>query len=285
MRQLCVMMVSILEHNPNTDFRFHVLTHDFSDESKQAVEKIRTRYKNFSIDYATPDLSLFSDLKLNINYISIETYFRYVIADLYPDIDKGLYLDADMAVTGCLDELWNTDISNYYAAGVSDVYVEYFEHKKTIGLANEDIYINAGVILLNLAAIRRDDLVKKLFQNTREMRDKIEYQDQDGINITFRGRILPLHEKWNLCAGSYYDGANDTRLRNMVIMHYNGHFKPWVEGDSSTELHRRIWWKYNHLYEDICRQLTVNTLYNKLLIAETVLPVAYKGISPIATRQ
>ena len=255
---LCVIMVSILEHNPDRAIRFHVLTSDFSDESKQAVEKIRTRYRNFTIDYVTPDISLFTDLILNAKHISIDAYFRYVIADLYPAIDKGLYLDADMAVTGCLDELWNTDISNYYAAGVSDAFVEYYGHKKTIGLTDEDPYINSGVMLLNLAAIRRDGMVQKLFENTRAIHDKIRYQDQDGANITFRGKILPLHEKWNLCVGSYYDKDNDKKLRPVVIMHYNGCHKPWNEDDSLTKPHSGIWWKYNELYEDICKSLDTN---------------------------
>ena len=249
-RQLCVIMVSILENSPDTDIRFHVLTRDFSEESKQAVEKLRIRYKNFSIDYTSPDLTMFSSLKLNIEYISVETYFRYVIADLYPEIDKGLYLDADMIVKGNLSELWNIDISDYYAAGVNDVLIESNGYKKEIGFANEELYINAGVILLNLAAIRRDNMVNRLFQVTKEMKDTIKYQDQDGINIAFRGKVLSIDEKWNLCR----DSQSFQKLRRAAIVHYNGGKKPWdtkKNTDWLCKYHRYIWWKYNNLYEKI----------------------------------
>ena len=251
-RQLCVIMVSMLENNPDVNIRFHVLARDFSEESKHAVEKLHIRYKNFSVDYATPDLAMFSDLKLNIEYISVETFFRYVIADLYPNIDKGLYLDADMIVKGNLSELWNIDISDYYAAGVSDAFIENSGYKSQIGFANEEPYINAGMILMNLAAIRRDNMVEKLFQVTKEKRETIKYQDQDGINITFRGRILLVDEKWNLCKIAY---TNRAKLRNATIVHYTGSAKPWLKRKKMTDWlykpQRQIWWKYNQLYEKI----------------------------------
>ena len=251
-RQLCVIMVSLLENNSDVDVRFHVLTRDFSEESKQAVEKLRIRYKNFSVDYTSPDLTMFNDLKLNIEYISVETYFRYVIADLYPNIDKGLYLDADMIVKGNLFDLWNTDISDYYAAGVSDIYIDSIGYKKDIGFEDEDLYINAGMILLNLAAIRHDDMVNKLFQLTKEKKDSIKFQDQDGINITFRGKILQVDEKWNLCKISHSSRA---KLRNSVVVHYTGNNKPWSKqqkySDRLLKYQRYLWWKYDNLYEKI----------------------------------
>ena len=198
--QLCVTLVSILENNPDTDFHFYILSRDFSEKSKAKIEKIKRHYGNAAFSYLYPDEKLFKNLKLNISYITMETYFRYVIADLVPDLDKCLYLDADIAVNGSLKKLWQIPLDGVYAAGVRDLFIERDKYKEKIGFDPADLYINAGVLLLNLEKIRQDGMVKKLFANTETMADKISYQDQDIINITFKEKIKELDSVYNFTA-------------------------------------------------------------------------------------
>ena len=54
-------------------------------------------------------------------------------------------------------------------------------------MSSDEIYINGGVMLLNLGKLRKDHMSTKLLNNTIKLAEQIEYQDQDIINITFRG--------------------------------------------------------------------------------------------------
>ena len=245
--QLCVSIVSVLENNKDENFHFFVLSRDFSLKSKQQVEKLKKKYKNWEISYICPDENLFKNLKLNIPYITIETYFRYVIADIAPKLDKVLYLDADLAVNGSLKNLWNIPLEGFYAAGVRDLCIEKEGHKAKIGFKEDDLYVNAGVLLLNLKKIREDNMVQKLFENTENLTGKIKYQDQDVINITFKNKIKEIDSIYNFTSENVR--AERPKRKDAVVIHYTGQKKPWMK-ECRNKL-KNVWQKYNKLNQEI----------------------------------
>ncbi len=245
--KLGVAIVSILENNKNEKFNFYILSSDFSEKSQSLIEKIKQKYQNFTIKYIIPDHSLFDGLKLNIEYISVETYYRYVIANILPHISKALYLDADLVVNGSLTDLYNLNLKNFYCAGVKDSHIEKIGYKAQIGFSDSDLYINAGVLLLNLSAIRKDNIVEKLFHNTKKLADKILYQDQDIINITFKNNIKELDSVFNFATINVKEEKD--KRNSAIIIHYTGKRKPWHKGCKNKA--RKIWLKYNRLYKKI----------------------------------
>ena len=65
--------------------------------------------------------SIFSDVKISIPGLSIETYYRLLAAEILPpDIDRILYLDADIIVDGSLEEFYNIDFCGNAAAVCAD---------------------------------------------------------------------------------------------------------------------------------------------------------------------
>lgn len=238
--QLCVAILSIAENNKNSPLNFHILSSNFPETSRHAVQKICTFYPNTTITFHTPDMKRFADLKLNIAHISIETYFRYIIAEMLPSLDKCLYLDADIVVNGSLRPLWEMDLQDNYCIGVKDSWIERKGYKSQIELTNQDLYINAGVILFNLKKIRQDNMIEKLFKNTIDMFDKISYQDQDIINLTFKGHIGEAESIYNF-AGENVKYEKSKR-KQAVIIHYTGSAKPWHEKCKNKMKH--IWLQY-----------------------------------------
>lgn len=245
--QLCVCIVSILENNKNEQFHFHILSRDISEKSKKDIQNIRKKYKNWDISYYSPDEALFNNFKLNIEHITIETYFRYIIAELMPNLDKCLYLDADLIVNGSLSGLWNTPLDDCYCAGIKDLYIEHCGHKGSIRFADSDLYINAGVLLLNLAKIRQDGMGQQLFDNTEKLADIISYQDQDIINITFKGKIKEIDSIYNFTAENVKKEKG--KRKQAVIVHYTGRRKPWNEGCRNKLA--PLWHKYAKLKDEI----------------------------------
>ena len=122
-RQLSTAIVSIAENNKSSPLDFHILTTDFSAISRRRLEKICLFHKNVSFTYHQPVVTRLEKLALNINYISVETYFRYLIAEIVPGLDKCLYLDADIVVNGSLEPLWNMPLGDNYCVGVEDLFI------------------------------------------------------------------------------------------------------------------------------------------------------------------
>lgn len=225
---LAIAMVSILENNiSNSRINFHVLTADISENNQKILHLILNKYNIGNIEFIFINEDMFNNFPLNIKHISKEAYFRYVIADVLPKTKKALYLDADILVLGDLSELWVTNIDDFFIAGSHKDYFakEFPGYKEKIGLREDDIYINSGVILMNLEKIRKFHKVKELFDNTEKLKDIIKIQDQDIINITFNKGIKNISNIYNYT-------ESDRRIGNrgneeVTIVHFNTGNKPW----------------------------------------------------------
>lgn len=221
----CASVVSILENNPDFFFDFYLLSDYISPENKQKLASLSRRYSHFEIHYPDIDDSPFRNFALNINYISLQTYYRYAIAEWYPQLDKAIYLDCDLIVNGSLKEIWETDITDYLCAGVSDLWIENIYYKPEINFSHEELYINAGALLLNLKKMREEQTYRALCQATAQPPCKIKFQDQDIINLVCRGKIKELPEKFNFTTENAIKHPEERD--KAVIIHYTGRAKPW----------------------------------------------------------
>lgn len=112
-------------------------------------------------------------------YCTPYTLLRLLV-DLVPNMpDKILYLDIDMMANGDIEELYNTDISEYEYAAVKEKYgSKIIKHD----------YINAGMLLINMAKVRET----KLFEKARRLlkRRKLIFADQDAIFWSTTKKLL-----------------------------------------------------------------------------------------------
>lgn len=230
-----VVMTSIIRNHPASQLRFFIFSSGLSDESKALLEKTAASHPNCRVRFVIVDATLFKDLVLPIDYITAETYYRYAIAELLPNEDKILYLDADLIVNGNLLPFYNRNIDEKYIAGVVDQFGELKGRRKALGLRE---YVNAGVLLMNLKKFREDKLLSALLTKTKEMDAVLEFADQDVLNMVCAGKIALVSPRYNFT--SRYMSKKWWMKPFAVIWHYTGSKKPWKErcrGD-------RIWKKY-----------------------------------------
>ena len=157
--------------------------------------------------------------------VSPVSYYRYIIPELSPQLDKALYLDGDLVVNGSLEKLWDTDITDYLCAGAHDLWVENINYKPQIGFSSDELYINAGVLLLNIPKMREEKIYEKLCETTISLGKQIQFQDQDIINIVCRGRVKELPERYNFTTENAIKHPEERA--KAVIVHYTGKMKPW----------------------------------------------------------
>lgn len=106
--------------------------------------------------------------------------------------DKIIYLDLDLYFNKGLDKLWNTDFEGNYLCGVAE---------STSTIHDNKGYINTGVLLLNLRAMRENHIdikICKLIQNK-----KLHFPDQDAINKICKGKIKYISRSFNITDTTY----------------------------------------------------------------------------------
>jgi lipopolysaccharide biosynthesis glycosyltransferase len=163
-------------------------------------------------------------------------YSRLLVAELLKDIDKIIYLDCDTIVLSDLKELFMTDIENYYIAAVEDAGHKYNIKYYSEFYKNFKIYINAGVLLINLKLWRENNILTKLINSIEENKEKIMLGDQDAINLVCKDKIKVLDFSYNLQTNAFYiknllsskiERDFKRALNNPKIVHYSVNNKPW----------------------------------------------------------
>lgn len=157
------------------------------------------------------------------DYFSQSTYYRLFIPDMFPELDKALYLDSDLAVLGNIAELYDTELGDNLVGAVPDGAVAaigpfraYVEKRLQV---KADHYFNAGILLMNLKAMREF----RFQQVFLELLDAVTFhvaQDQDYLNVICRDRTVYLGPEWNAM-------PNGAPVAEPKLIHYNLDSKPW----------------------------------------------------------
>jgi len=224
--------------NSKSRLAFHILHSSLSPESKKQIESLKT-LRDFDLEYIRVDEKATGGIQIKDEHISIETCYRLLIPTLRPELDKAIYLDADLVVRHDLSELWAMDIEGTCAGVVEDmVFDSKFENYDAIFPTRR--YFNAGVLLLNLKKIRREIPFARFMEIERRHRAALRHQDQDLLNIAFGGNVTYLPLKWNVTLLFFnparrfpktlgFTKAEVVAAReNPAIAHFIGSHKPWL---------------------------------------------------------
>lgn len=250
------VMQSILEH---TDSRicFHIL-HDetVSEENKRKLKQV-AHQKGDSIQFHFIDTSIFDDVKDRLHRFTVGTMFRLMLPEMLPNLNKIIYLDADLLVNTDIKDLWDIDISNYFVAGVRDYgtcHHTFTPYPVRKGMVDRQNYINAGVLILNLDKIRSYGNVKN--QSIQYLIDNPESNlfDQDALNVIYKNSILLLDEKWNSFV-LVLKSKNVKEMENRIYHYVGDLLKLYSDCQIDKEYFRTIcrtpWKDYemNHQFE------------------------------------
>jgi lipopolysaccharide biosynthesis glycosyltransferase len=265
-----VMIESIIQNAKQKRlYKIYILTTNISLKNKENLNYQIKNDKRFSI-YFINVTNYIENKKLNtFAHLTIETYFRFLIFDLFPNSKKVLYLDSDLIINYDISELYDINIEGKYLAAVKDIdtagSLNYQKEKRNyineiIGCKGDDEYFQAGVILFNILEIKNKISSEILFYIAQER--KWDWMDQDVLNFVFKGKIYYLNQKWNCIMNWVGLIKNKTRIdilklapkqlfneylearKNPLIIHYAGNQKPWEYPSCDFS---NYFWKYaNH---------------------------------------
>lgn len=240
-----ISAISMFENNRDLD-NLHVwlLGEKISDENKQILKEIGEKYGREITVIDVPEIDI-PDALVSARW-PLSAFTRLYAGELLPDdLDKVLYLDGDTIIKGSLKELENWNVTSKTFWGIKDCIGK--EYKKNIGIEPNGIYVNAGVLLINLKELRRVSIKEKLSSYMVKYKKLINYADQDVLNGVFNGSIgvlPPQHDVMSIVVTYTYEEITKLRrptnyyrkeeiekaIEKPIIIHYTTNMRtirPW----------------------------------------------------------
>lgn len=269
LEQLKVMLYSLIREHEKTELSVYLVHSSLTEEQIQAVREL------FLLPgHELKDIRIQNDFLQGMPVTSrypVEMYYRIFAAQYLPEeLDRILYLDPDIVIINSLEELYSTPTEGCLFAAASHagqalhrinairlgtvpsprrVHRVISRHRsglrrmsRRLPYAVADsrmLYINSGVMLLNLTALRREQEPQRVLRYLKEHETRMWYPDQDVISAVYRGRILELDTlRYNLNERTFrFFQARPQYLakrmdldwvkENTCIIHYCGRNKPW----------------------------------------------------------
>lgn len=219
---------AVKNSSDNRKYRAIILYQELSRENIEKLSKLAK--DNFSVEFYAMKNSFDAitdrmSNRLRCDYFTLTIYFRLFIPLMFPQFDKGIYIDSDVVVTSDIAELFDIDIKDNFIGACRDYsiadippLVSYTEN--AVGV-NGNEYINSGVLLMNLKKMRENDFEGHFLNLLNTYHFDSIAPDQDYINAICNGKIHYLSQEWDTMPDS------STPVENPKLIHYNLFSKPW----------------------------------------------------------
>ena len=210
---LYIVYVSILSlllncNKTKTFIIYHILCSP--DFKKSSIRIFIPLLRNFSQNVEMVFYNMgYLFMNRNTNNYPPATFYR-VFTPLFIDSDRIIHLDGDCIILSDLNEMFTLNLNDNYVYGFYDVLADGIDY---LGI-NSTKYINAGVILLNLKKIRKDNKIQELINITTNPNFKLKKNAQTAINYLFYPKIGRLPSKFGLFN---FEDKNDLIKYNKII--------------------------------------------------------------------
>lgn len=234
------VMLKSLEIHASAPVNIYILDGGISKKSKAKIEKSLINKVNF-IDL--------KDIEFNFKHkigISKTTYYRILIPSIFDNsFEKILYLDCDMLILVDIYKLWNLELGVNSIAAVPemDKDAHFVSSKlglpayKMLGIPPDNLYFNAGVLLINVAKWRDSEYSFQILNYLKNYQDYVLWHDQDGLNAILWDDWIKLDYRWNVMnrffeitdiKSSIFTKETFLEVKNQpYIIHFNQLPKPW----------------------------------------------------------
>lgn len=180
-------------------------------------------------------------------YISILNHLRIYLPELFPNLNKVVFLDDDVVVQHDLSGLWDIDLMGKVNGAVEtcrgkDDWVmtkhfrTYFNFSHPLIAQNlnpEECAWAYGMNIFDLSMWRKTNIREKYHHWVKEnLKSNLTLWKLGTLPpalIAFQGHIHPIDPSWHLLGLGYQEKTDLNQVRHASVIHYNGQCKPWLE--------------------------------------------------------
>ncbi|GMP67770.1 hypothetical protein CsSME_00027649 [Camellia sinensis var. sinensis] len=185
---------------------------------------------------------------LSPSCLSLMNHLRIYIPELFPDLNKIVFLDDDIVVQHDLSSLWELDLNGKVVGAVVDSwcgrnccpgrkYKDYFNFTNPIIESNLD-YDRCGWLygmnVFDLQAWRKTNITTTYHQWLKlNLNSGMTLWRPGALPpalIAFDGHMHPINSSWHLAGlGNWFPPISPQILEAATVIHFSGPAKPWLE--------------------------------------------------------
>ncbi|CAH9099481.1 unnamed protein product [Cuscuta epithymum] len=202
-------------------------------------------------------------------YISLLNHLRIYLPELFPNLDKVVFLDDDVVIQRDLSPLWDIELKGKVNGAVetckgedacvmSKRFRNYFNFSHPLiakNLSPDDCAWAYGMNIFDLSAWRktniRETYHKWVKENLNSNLTMWKLGTLPPALIAFKNYIHPIDSSWHMLGLGYQSKTNVENVKKAAVIHYNGQSKPWLE--IGFEHLRPFWTKYVNNSNDFIR--------------------------------
>ncbi|KAK8521798.1 hypothetical protein V6N12_066381 [Hibiscus sabdariffa] len=215
--------------------------------------------------------STFKEQKSNDpRYTSILNHLRFYLPDIFPALNKIVFLDHDVVVQRDLSEIWSVDMKGKVNAAVETcLESEASYHAMHMFVNLSDPFLekrfdaNActwafGMNLFELQEWRRKNLTG-LYRDYVQLGLKRPLWKAGSLPlgwITFYNQTVALEKRWHTLGLGYNAGLSSSDIEHAAVLHYDGVMKPWLE--IGIPKYKGYWSKHLQYDQPYMQQCNIN---------------------------
>lgn len=192
------------------------------------------------------------------------SHLRFYIPEIYPQLEKVVFLDDDVVVQKDLTPLFSLDLHGNVNGAVETCLEAFHRYYRYLNFSNSLISTKLdpqacgwafGMNVFDLIAWRKQNVTARYHYWQEQNTDKSLWKlgTLPAGLLAFYGLTEPLDRRWHVL-GLGYDLNIDNRLiETAAVVHFNGNLKPWLK--LSIGRYRPLWEQYvnqSHRYLQDC---------------------------------
>lgn len=203
----------------------------------------------------------------NPKYISLLNHLRFYIPEIYPQLEKVVFLDDDVVVQKDLTSLFTIDLHGNVNGAVETCLETFHRYYKYLNFSNPDISSKFdpqacawafGMNVFDLVAWRRANVTARYhyWQERNSGRTLWKLGTLPPGLLAFYGLTEPLDRRWHVLGLGYDTNLDDRLIESAAVIHFNGNMKPWLK--LAISRYKPLWARYLHQHHPYIRDCAVS---------------------------
>ncbi|CAJ2659995.1 unnamed protein product [Trifolium pratense] len=234
-------------------------------EAMETDQKVRSQFRGGSSAIVAntsekPNVIASKLQALSPKYNSVMNHIRIHLPELFPSLNKLVFLDDDIVVQTDLTPLWDIDMNGKVNGAVEtchgeDKFVMSKRLKSYLNFSHPLIskHFNPnecawayGMNIFDLEAWRKTNISNTYHywvgQNIKSDLSLWQLGTLPPGLIAFHGHVHIIDPFWHMLGLGYQENTNFADIENAGVIHFNGRAKPWL--DIAFPQLRSLWTKY-----------------------------------------
>ncbi|KAL3824716.1 hypothetical protein ACJIZ3_020745 [Penstemon smallii] len=200
----------------------------------------------------------------NPKYLSLLNHLRFYVPDIYPQLEKIVFLDDDIVVQKDLTPLFSLDLHGNVNGAVETCLEAFHRYYKYLNFSNPLISTKFdpqacgwafGMNVFDLIAWKKENVTGRYHFWQEQNVDKSLWKlgTLPAGLLAFYGLTEPLDRRWHVLGLGYDLNVDNRLIETAAVIHFNGNMKPWLK--LSLGRYRPLWEQYvnqTHKYLQDC---------------------------------